>query len=59
MPHLMDAQLDPGAADVLRRQFDQMGLCTHLATRTTGVLGNGHVRAWRSRTATRWNAILS
>ena len=26
MPHLMEAQLDPGAADVLRRQFDQMGL---------------------------------
>jgi NAD(P)H-dependent nitrite reductase large subunit len=43
MPHLMETQLDPGAADVLRRQFDQMGLVTHLATRTTGVLGNGHV----------------
>ncbi|HUP40380.1 MAG TPA: FAD-dependent oxidoreductase [Vicinamibacterales bacterium] len=43
MPHLMDAQLDAGAADVLRRQFDQMGLVTHLATRTTGVLGTGHV----------------
>jgi NAD(P)H-nitrite reductase large subunit len=43
MPHLMDMQLDPGAADVLRRQFDEMGLATHLATRTTGVLGNGHV----------------
>ena len=43
MPHLMEAQLDPGAADVLRRQFEQMGLSTHLATRTTGILGNGHV----------------
>src|SRR5687768_9659247 len=43
MPHLMEMQHDPGAADVLRRQFDQMGLVTHLATRTTGVLGNGHV----------------
>jgi NAD(P)H-dependent nitrite reductase large subunit len=43
MPHLMEAQLDPGAADVLRRQFEQMGLVTHLATRTTSVLGNGHV----------------
>jgi nitrite reductase (NADH) large subunit len=43
MPHLMDAQLDAGAADVLRRQFDQMGLVTRLATRTTAVLGNGHV----------------
>ena len=28
MPHLMEAQLDPGAADVLRRQFEQMGLVT-------------------------------
>ena len=43
MPHLMEAQLDPGAADVLRRQFEQMGLVTHLATRTTAVTGNGHV----------------
>ncbi len=43
MPHLMEAQLDPGAAEVLRRQFEQMGLSTHLATRTTAVLGNGHV----------------
>ncbi len=43
MPHLMETQLDPGAADVLRRQFEQMGLVTHLATRTTAVLGNGHV----------------
>ena len=43
MPHLMEAQLDPGAADVLRRQFEQMGLSTHLATRTTAILGNGHV----------------
>jgi NAD(P)H-dependent nitrite reductase large subunit len=43
MPHLMEAQLDPGAADVLRRQFEQMGLVTHLATRTTAVLGNGDV----------------
>ena len=43
MPHLMEAQLDPGAADVLRRQFEQMGLVTHLATRTTAVVGNGHV----------------
>ena len=43
MPHLMETQLDPAAADVLRRQFDQMGLVTHLATRTTGVLGNGRV----------------
>jgi NAD(P)H-dependent nitrite reductase large subunit len=44
MPHLMEAQLDPGAAGVLRRQFDQMGLVTHLATRTTAVVGNGHVQ---------------
>ena len=43
MPHLMDAQLDAGAADVLRRQFEQMGLVTRLATRTTAVLGNSHV----------------
>ncbi len=43
MPHLMETQLDPGAADVLRRQLGQMGLVTHLATRTKGVLGNGHV----------------
>ena len=43
MPHLMDAQLDPGAADVLRRQLEQMGLVTHLGTRTTALLGNGHV----------------
>jgi NAD(P)H-dependent nitrite reductase large subunit len=43
MPHLMETQLDPGAADVLRRQFEQMGLRTHLATRTTAVLGDGHV----------------
>jgi NAD(P)H-dependent nitrite reductase large subunit len=43
MPHLMETQLDPGAADVLRRQFEQMGLVTHLATKTTAVLGNGHV----------------
>src|SRR5687767_9118624 len=43
MPHLMETQLDPGAADVLRRQLEQMGLVTHLATRTKGVLGNGHV----------------
>ena len=35
----MEAQLDPGAADVLRRQFEQMGLVTHLATRTTAVVG--------------------
>ena len=44
MPHLMETQLDPGAADVLRRQFEQMGLSTHLATRTTAILGNGHVQ---------------
>jgi NAD(P)H-dependent nitrite reductase large subunit len=43
MPHLMEAQLDSGAADVLRRQFEQMGLVTHLGTRTTAVRGNGHV----------------
>jgi NAD(P)H-dependent nitrite reductase large subunit len=43
MPHLMETQLDPGAADVLRRQLEQMGLVTHLATRTKSVLGNGHV----------------
>lgn len=43
MPHLMETQLDPGAADVLRRQFEQMGLSTRLATRTTAILGNGHV----------------
>lgn len=43
MPHLMETQLDPGAADVLRRQLEQMGLVTHLATRTTAVLGHGHV----------------
>ncbi len=44
MPHLMETQLDTGAGDVLRRQFEQMGLLTHLATRTTAVLGNGHVK---------------
>ena len=44
MPHLMETQLDAGAADVLRRQFEQMGLFTHLATRTTAVLGNGRVK---------------
>ncbi len=44
MPHLMEAQLDAGAADVLRRQFDQMGLVTHLATRTTALAGNGRVK---------------
>ena len=43
-PHLMEAQLDPGAAEVLRRQFEQMGLVTHLATRTTALVGNGHVK---------------
>ena len=43
MPHLMETQLDAGAADVLRRQFEQMGLQTHLATRTTAILGNGCV----------------
>ena len=43
MPHLMETQLDPGGADVLRRQLEQMGLRTHVATRTTAVLGNGHV----------------
>ena len=43
MPHLMETQLDAGAAGVLRRQFEQMGLRTHVATRTTAVLGNGHV----------------
>jgi NAD(P)H-dependent nitrite reductase large subunit len=43
-PHLMEAQLDAGAADVLRRQFEQMGLVTHLATRTTAIRGNGHVQ---------------
>ena len=44
MPHLMETQLDTGAGDVLRRQFEQMGLFTHLATRTTAILGNGHVK---------------
>ena len=43
MPHLMEAQLDAGAGDVLRRQLEQMGLVTHLATRTTALLGNGQV----------------
>lgn len=44
MPHLMETQLDPGAAGVLKRQFEQMGLSTHLGTRTTALLGNGHVQ---------------
>ena len=43
MPHLMESQLDAGAASVLRRRFEQMGLVMHLATRTAAVLGNGHV----------------
>jgi len=45
MPHLMEAQLDAAAGAVLLRQFEQMGLRAHLATRTTGVRGNGRVTA--------------
>ena len=40
--HLMEAQLDPGAAAVLCRQLEQMGLRIAADTVTTAVLGNGH-----------------
>ena len=40
--HLMEAQLDPGAAAVLCRQLEQMGLRIAADTATTAVLGNGH-----------------
>jgi NAD(P)H-nitrite reductase large subunit len=40
--HLMEAQLDPGAAAVLFRQLEQMGLRIAAGTVTTAVLGNGH-----------------
>ena len=43
MPHLMESQVDATGGPVLRRQLEQMGLRTHLDTRTSAVLGNGHV----------------
>ena len=44
MPHLMEAQIDPAAGDVLLRQLSEMGLKTHLERRTSAMLGNGHVQ---------------
>jgi len=42
MPHLMEMQLDAGAADVLRRVLRDMGVQSHLAKSTNGVLGDAH-----------------
>ena len=43
MPHLMEAQVDAQAGAVLLGQFERMGLHAHLGTRTSAVVGNGHV----------------
>lgn len=58
MPHLMDIQLDTAAGSVLLRQLERMGLRTHLATRTTGVLGNGHVEGLEFADGTRLDCDL-
>ena len=43
MSHLMDAQLDPAAGAILRRELEQMGLHLHLKQPATALLGNGQV----------------
>jgi nitrite reductase (NADH) large subunit len=40
MSHLMEMQLDAGAGDVLRRVLRDMGVHSHLAKQTTGVIAN-------------------
>lgn len=47
MPHLMETQLDPAGADVLRRQLEQMGMHVHLETATTAILGEKEVTGLR------------
>ena len=44
MPHLMETQIDAQAGSVLLGQFERMGLRVHLQTRTSAIVGNGHVR---------------
>jgi NAD(P)H-nitrite reductase large subunit len=43
MSHLMETQLDSGAAAVLQRQLEQMGLHVHLEKATTAVTGEERV----------------
>jgi nitrite reductase (NADH) large subunit len=42
-PHLMNTQLDPTAAKVLRKQLEQMGVRVHVGAATTAALGEARV----------------
>lgn len=43
MSHVMDAQLDAAAGNILRRQLEQMGMRVHVNRTAAAILGNGHV----------------
>jgi nitrite reductase (NADH) large subunit len=43
MGHLMEVQLDQPAGAMLRTAMDRLGVTTHLARRTTAVIGDGGV----------------
>jgi nitrite reductase (NADH) large subunit len=43
MRHLMEVQLDETAGGLLRAAMDRLGVHTHLAKRTSAVLGESHV----------------
>jgi len=43
MRHLMEVQLDEASGGMLREAMDRLGVHTHLARRTSSVLGDAHV----------------
>jgi len=45
--HLMERQLDPAGAALLRSQLEELDIEVHLAARTEALLGNGHVEGVR------------
>jgi NAD(P)H-dependent nitrite reductase large subunit len=43
MSHVMEAQLDPAAGGILKRELEQMGMHLHLKTTAAAILGDSHV----------------
>ena len=58
LPSLMDRQLDPAAASLLRASLEQRGLKFHMPAQTSALVGDGRVQAVRFADGTELPADL-